>query len=181
MTDQTALAVQQTTNLPTHSSAPALSSKLSELLLSGDSPVVGPKTAGELQAYLDAPQPDWELPTPDRVQNLVSRMSLATAKSRISPEEAKETLDLYWRALKDIPIQHLGLAFDDLLKTATFMPKPAEIRAAALKYTARFDYLRSRARHLVWKHQMEYVAPPADPMPPEEVAALLASVKVGDA
>jgi hypothetical protein len=139
-----------------------LSDKLSALLASGDSPVVGPKTADALQAYLDGPWPEPERPTQDRIDAMVSRLSLATKERRPSEQEARERLDLYWRALRDCTMLDLAAAFDDLLRTSTFMPTPAEVFQRASAAKAKREYRKSRARHLVWKHKQEWRKPIPD-------------------
>lgn len=154
-----ALTTQTGTNLPTLSSEPPLSAKLSALLVSSESPVIGPNTASALQEWIDAPRPDLEPATIARIENMIARLSLATKERLVSGDEAKERLSLYWRALRDVPLADLGLAFDDVLKSSTFMPTPAEVRKAARAHTSRREYRLSRARHLIWLHRTNYVAP----------------------
>lgn len=180
MTDNSATA-----NLPatTKSETPSLPSLLSDrqqaLLLSGESPVVGPKTAAALREFAAA-QPALPLPERDQIDAMIARLSVATAKKATSKDEARELVDLYWRALRDLPLTDLHWAFDELLRTATFLPKPAEVRAMALRPAARRNYLRSRARHLAWKHDVEW-RPPVELATPEDVQAVLAGLRVGPA
>ena len=161
MTDQTNLpaTTAQATNLSTPSFEPPLSDKLSALLTALDSPVVGPITATALREWLAAPRIDPDLPTAERVENMIARLSLATKERAVSEREAKERLDLYWRALRDVPLIDLGRAFDDILKLATFMPTPAEVRSKAARYTALRSYRHSRAKHLVWLHNTRWTPP----------------------
>lgn len=149
----------QATSLSTPSFEPPLSDKLSALLTAQDSPVVGPITAMALREWLAAPRTDPDLPTTDRVENMIARLSLATKERAVSEREAKERLDLYWRALRDVPLVDLGRAFDDILKSATFMPTPAEVRSKAARYTALRNFRHSRAKHLVWLHDTRWTAP----------------------
>ena len=161
MTDRTnlpATTTAQATSLSTHSSEPPLSDKLSALLTAKDSPVVGPITATALREWLAAPRIDPDLPTAERVENMIARLSLATKERAVSEREAKERLDLYWRALRDVPLVDLGRAFDDILKSATFMPTPAEVRSKAARYTALRNFRHSRAKHLVWLHDTRWTA-----------------------
>lgn len=161
------------TNSPTHSLGLPLSDPLLDLLMSGDRAVVGPKTAAELRLFSAQPEPP--PPSKDDVEKMIGALSLATAKAKTSPQEAAAQHDLYWLALKDIPLADLRAAFAGLVRTATFMPKPAEIRAAALRPGSRRRYARSRAQHLVWLHEHEW-EDPAPVAPPDEVRALLTSV-----
>lgn len=153
-----------------------LSARLSALLASGETKVVGPKTAAALRAYLDGPWPDLPMPTPDRIDSMVSRLALATKERKLSDDEATERLELFWRVLRDLPLVDLAAAFDDLLRTSTFMPTPAEVYQRASSHRARREYRKSRARHLVWLHDREWRPPlkPEDMASPEEIAALLA-------
>ncbi len=161
MTDQTNLpaTTAQATSLSTPSFEPPLNDKLSALLTAQDSPVVGPITATALREWLAVPRIDPGLPTAERVENMIARLSLATKERAVSEREAKERLDLYWRALRDVPLVDLGRAFDDILKSATFMPTPAEVRSKAARYTALRSYRHSRAKHLVWLHDTKWTPP----------------------
>lgn len=169
-------------NLATLSSVPPLSEKLSVLLLSGDSPVIGPSAATELRAWLAAIEAYGQPPTPsiDDVENVVSRLSLATKERALTVEENKERLELYWRALNDVPRADLTRAFDVLIRTSKWMPTPAEIHAEAKRHAAKRDYRISRARHLIWKHDREYIAPPADRVTPEEIAQIKRAAGIGE-
>lgn len=67
--------------------------------------------------------------------------------------EANARLDLYGRALKGVAKADLARGTDDLLKTMTFMPTPAEVLKAAGKYAARREHARFRARELLRAHE----------------------------
>lgn len=109
---------------------------------------------------------------------MIGKLAMATAQAKVSDAEAEERVAMYWLALRDLPVADLRVAFLDLLRTATFLPTPAEVRTAALKAGALRRYAKSRARHLVWKHEQEW-KPADDVVPPEELRALLAGVKIG--
>ena len=142
-------SISTANSLPILSSPQPLSAKLSALINSGESPIVGPNTATELRNWLAIPEPQLEMPTEDRIDTMIARLSLATKERRSSYGEAKERLIIYWRALRDIPLVDLAAAFDELIKSQTFMPTPAEIRKAAFAFTAKRNFTRSRAKHLV--------------------------------
>ena len=164
------------TNLPTRLLAPQPPDRLNALLLSGDNPVVGPNTATALRGWIgqaEAYEASLERPTRDRIETMVGRLSIATIKRNMADAEAHEAHDLYHRVLRDLPVIDLAAAFDELLRTAKFMPKPAEIHAAAAIHTKRRAYRISRARHLVWKHETEW-KPPFTPADATEVAGLIA-------
>lgn len=145
--------------------------------MSGDSPIVGPNSAASLRAFADEPEPP--IATRDQVEVMIGKLALATAQTKVSAEEAEERLDLYWLALNDIPVADLRWAFTEILKTATFLPTPAEVRTKAMIPCNRRKYAKSRARFLARKHDTEW-RPPAELMPPDELAAALATLKIGD-
>lgn len=151
----------------------SLDAKLSELVLSSASPVVGPKSANALRAFAAEPEP--QLAERDQVDVMIGKLALATAQPKVSDEEAGERLNLYWRALGDIPLEDLRRAFDDLLRSSTFLPTPAEVRKAAMKHAGRRLYAKSRARFLAWKHDTEW-QPTGEQVNPEELRALLANL-----
>lgn len=160
---------------------PPLSEKLSVLLLSGDSPIIGPTAAFELRTWLAAIEAYGQPPSAslDEIENVVSRLSLATKERALSVEENKERLELYWRALQDIPRADINRAFDVLIRTTKWMPTPAEIHTEAKRHSAKRDYRISRARHLVWKHDREYIAPPAERITAEEIAQIKRAAGIG--
>lgn len=159
-------------SLQTRSPEPQLPDRLNDLLTSGESPVVGPNTAQALRDWL-AGQPELPMPTEEKVDSMIARLSLATAKRKLSEAEAKEVLPLYWRALRDIPLPDLAAGFDDLLRKSRFMPTPAEVRTACSIYTAKRGHRQSRARWLVFIHERDW-REPVETIPPAEVQALLA-------
>lgn len=167
-----------TTNPETPSSGQPLNDKLNLLLMSGDSVVVGPKTAAALRAF--AEEPESALVTEVELTTMIGKLAMATAQPKMSRDESREQLKFYWLALRDLPVADLRGAFFELVKSKTFMPRPAEIRTAAIQQGADRRYAKSRARHLVWLHEREWTQP-AEAVPPEELRKLLAGVKVGDA
>lgn len=137
----------------------------------GDCPIVGPQTAKVLREFSKEPEPD--LPEKHHVENMIGKLSIATAKSKVSDEEAREALDLYWMALNDIPLVDLRLGFKKLIQTATFLPKPAEIRRACGIYGAQRRHMKSRAHYLAWKHDMEWTEPVTEFISAKELKGLL--------
>lgn len=139
--------------------------------------MVGPKSAALLKAFAELPEP--ELATRDQVEVMVGKLAIATAQAKTSDAEADARLEMFWLALRDLPADDLRTGFMDLLRGATFMPTPAEVRTAALRHGAVRRYAKSRARHFAWKHEQEWRPANDDLVRPEELQALLASVKVG--
>lgn len=132
--------------------------------------MVGPNTASQLRAFAAEPEP--ELATRDQVEVMIAKLSMATAGAKVGDEEAKERLELYWLALSDMPVIDLRVAFTDLLRTAKFLPTPAEVRTAALKPGAQRKHAKSRAGHLAWLHDQEW-REPVEMADPTEVKAVL--------
>lgn len=149
--------------------------KLNALLASDDLPVVGPVTAATLRDFAD--QPDPPAATQDQVEVMIGKLAMATAQPKVSDAEARERIELYWRALRDIPLADLHAAFDHLLKTARFLPTPAEVRQAAAPSLNRRLWLKFRAKRLVALHEREW-REPFEMVKPEDVQALLASVNL---
>jgi len=129
-------------------------------VLSTDSPVVGPKTAKQLAAFADEPEPP--LASRDQVDVMITKIAIGTAQARTTDAEASEKLEMYWLALRDIPLDDLRWAFGEIIKTATFLPVPAEVRAVALKPGLKRQNMKSRARYLAWKHDQEWAPPIPD-------------------
>lgn len=179
MTDRdTTARLPATTKSKTPTSGLQLPAKIEALLLSGDSPVVGPNTADQLRAIMDLPEPPTA--TEDQVATMIGKLAMATAQAKVSDQEAEARLEMYWLALRDVPVDDLRAGFVDLIQTAKFLPTPAEVRTAAMRHGAIRRHCKSRARHLVWKHSMEW-QPPREIVAPEELQALLTTVKVGEA
>lgn len=173
MQDTTKTQALTATKSKTPTSAPSLPAKLHDLLMSGETAIVGPQTARQLSEFAATPEP--ETARRDQVEVMIGKLAMATAQAKASEAEANERLELYWLALNDIPVCDLRAAFTELLKTAKFLPTPAEVRQVAIKQGASRRYAKSRARHLAWRHSVEW-RPPVETIPADEVKALLASV-----
>ena len=160
----------QTTSQQTQLSAPCLPDRLNALLASGENPIVGPETAGQLAAFAAIPEPP--LASKAQVEVMIGKLAMATAQGKSSLAEASERLDLYWLALNDVPVDDLRGGFAQLLRTAKFLPTPAEVRSASVKHGAHRKYLKSRARHLAWLHKRDW-QPAVEYVKPEELASLM--------
>src|SRR3546814_12387795 len=62
---------------------------------------------------------------------MLGKLAIALPKAKIDDAEADARLEIYWSALRDIPLPDLRQAYDRLLKTSRFFPTIEEIRAAA--------------------------------------------------
>ncbi len=139
-----------------------------------DSPVVGPKTAAQLRAFLAMPDVH-AMPEREQMDMMIGRLALATAQAKVSEAEANERLEAYWLALHDLPLEDLRWAYAELVKTATFLPTPAEIRAKAQYPGAMRAFRRTRAQMLLTKHEGEW-SEPVEYVKPEEIAQIKADV-----
>lgn len=175
MTDRNNVRTLPSTTRPrgTLTSAPSLPSKLHALLMSGDSPIVGPETAKQLTEFAAAPEP--ELARRDQVEVMIGKLAMATAQAKVSQAEAAERIELYWLALRDLPADDLRAAFLEILRTAKFLPTPAEIREAAMRAGSSRRYAKSRAKFLAWKHLVEW-REPVKSISPEEFQQLKAEM-----
>lgn len=166
-----------TTNPGTLTSAP-LSEKVRDLVCRSesynDSPVVGPKTAAQLRQFLALPDVH-AMPERDQMDMMIARLALATAQPKISQAEADERMEAYWLALHDIPLEDLRWAYAELVKTATFLPTPAEIRAKAQYPGLMRTFHRTRAQMLLTKHEREW-SEPVEYVRPEELEQIKAEV-----
>lgn len=139
-----------------------------------DSPVVGPNTARQLREFLATPDVQ-AMPEKSQVTTMIGRLALATAQAKISEAEAEERMAAYWLALHDIPLDDLRWAYSELVKSATFLPTPAEIRAKAMLPGAMRAFRKTRARMLIAKHEREW-REPVEYVKPEELAQITADV-----
>lgn len=106
---------------------------------------------------------------------MIGRLALATAQAKLSENEADERMDAYWLALHDIPLEDLRWAYAELVKTATFLPTPAEIRAKAQYPGLMRAFRRARAQMLLTKHDREW-SEPVEYIRPEEIEQVKAAV-----
>ncbi|WP_397586664.1 hypothetical protein [Sphingobium fuliginis] len=132
-------------------------------------PVVGPISAGHLQAYVDASVPP--APQLGQIETMMGKLSIALPKREMSDEEANERLDLYWQALKRHALPDLQQAFMTLLRTCKFFPTIAEIEAAVAPIRGRRTRRLVAARLLLMKHQREW-RPSGEPLTADEVRQL---------
>lgn len=153
-----------------------MSDRLNALLDSGDSPIVGPNTAGALRTWLDS-QPELPCASPERIENMIARLAMATKERPLSRAENKVRIDLYCRVLRDVPLIDVVAGFDVLLARCTFMPTPAEVLGACMPSKAKREFRYSRARWLIWLHERDW-QPAVEMAAPEEVQIMLADMRV---
>lgn len=77
--------------------------------------------AGLEQSVIPAP--------PERVEIMVGKLSIAFPRQNLSDAEAEVRLEQYVMGLDDIPLDLLDVAYRAAIKTRTFFPTVAELRA----------------------------------------------------
>lgn len=150
--------------------------KLDELLLSGDLPTIGPKSAEILQQYINAAKPP--MPEREQVEVMIAKLSLATANQKRSVDEEAERLELYWLTLRIYPLVDLRSAFLKLLRTCKFMPTPAEIDSVVQEEGYERRRRVNRAKHLLMIHYREYT-PPKEYVTAKELEDLRKNLQIG--
>lgn len=168
--------VQASQSQPTQWLEPSLPAKLDELLLSGDLPTIGPKSAEILQQYINAAKPP--MPEREQVEVMIAKLSLATANQKRSVDEEAERLELYWLTLRIYPLVDLRSAFLKLLRTCKFMPTPAEIDSVVQEEGYERRRRVNRAKHLLMIHYREYT-PPKEYVTAKELEDLRKNLQIG--
>jgi hypothetical protein len=168
--------VQASQSQPTQWLEPSLPAKLDELLLSGDLPTIGPKSAEILQQYINAAKPP--MPEREQVEVMIAKLSLATANQKRSVDEEAERLELYWLTLRIYPLVDLRSAFLKLLRTCKFMPTPAEIDTVVQEEGYERRRRVNRAKHLLMIHYREYT-PPKEYVTAKELEDLRKNLQIG--
>lgn len=162
----------QVTSRKTLTSGQRLSDKLTALVMGTESPVVGPNTAKALREFSEQPEPP--LPRREQVETMIGKLAIATAQPKVSQAEAGARLELYWLALRDIPLDDLRAGFIELVRTSTFLPTPAQVRKAAMHAGSPRIHAKSRARYLAMLHDWEWKPPLIDEADPKQVKDCLA-------
>ena len=151
---------------------PSLPTKLAAAVNSSTSvmelPVPSPRLLPALRAFIAAIPP---MPTPTDINGMVLKLCTVLASKKMTPAEANVMQQAYQEGLADIPLPDLHAACAELVRSATFMPKVAEIREIASRTMNRRAALQSRCRMLVLRHEREWT-PPAEEITASEVRQL---------
>lgn len=144
-------------------------------MLGSDAPVVGPVSAKALREFSELPEPPQA--SRDQIETMIGKLAIATAQPKVSQAEADERVELYWLALRDLPVDDLRTGFLDLVRTATFLPTPAEVRKAAINAGSVRRHAKSRARYLAWLHDRDWRPAPDGFVDAADVRALIAGAE----
>ena len=131
-------------------------------------PIPGPHLLPALRAVIAAEPPR---PSPTDINGLVLKLCTVLAAKKSTPQEAAVMQQAYQDGLADIPLPDLHSACDQLVKTATFMPKVAEIREASARTMHRRLARQARCRMLVLRHEREW-SPPGEMLTADEAQEL---------
>ena len=160
--------------------APQLPAGLSAVLENGESilevKVPGPTSTALLREFVEF-HSDQVMPTEEEIDTIVSGLALVLPRKKEDTAIAAVKLDVYCKALADIPLADLEAARDHLVKTARFFPTVSEIREAAQRTLGKRNAKIARARLMIRRHEAEW-REPEPVMTPEEFAALKATLPV---
>lgn len=137
--------------------------------MSTESPVVGPNTAKVLGDFASMPEPEYA--TEADIEAMIGMLSLGKPKRQMSKEEAEANLGQYVQILAGSRKADLEAAYDEMLRSKTFMPTVSEVYESVKGFEARRRYRKSRARHLVAIHRREW-SPPVEMATAEDVAGI---------
>jgi hypothetical protein len=141
-------------------------------------PVVGPKSAAVLREFVDYPEPP--LATEDWIEKQIVVLSVKPQRGR-SAVEAQMLINAYVPIMAEHSRVDLGYAIGRLMRESKWFPDISEIVELAVYAKGQRDFKRIQAATLVAKHEREWTPPiPEDQrVAPEEVAALVAELRVG--
>lgn len=100
--------------------------------------------AGLERAVIPAP--------PERIEIMVGKLSIAFPRQNLSDAEAEVRLEQYVMGLDDIPPDLLELAYRQAIKTRTFFPTVAELRALCTGFAMR-HWRIARVRALIASYE----------------------------
>lgn len=140
-------------------------------------PVIGPKSAAELQSFIDHPEPP-----PAEVTWIRKQIGLLSQKPsrRMGTLDAEMIVETFERLLKGYSRADLGYAFGQIMRKSKWFPDVADVIEYADYSVTQRSTKRVRAKMLIMKHERDWTPPiPEDQIiKPEEVQALLAEMKL---
>lgn len=138
-------------------------------------PVVTPEQRAAIPAAIALIEPSLVPATPEQIASSLGTVALAlpTGKSMSDREEGGR-LELYIKALSDIPADILNDACMEAIKRLKFFPKVAELRELAARELARRKWNKATLEILARLHDERYAPPvkPEDMVKPEALAKL---------
>jgi hypothetical protein len=85
---------------------------------------------------LPKPSYRWELAGTEKIRPLLAKLSMACRSGQADDLDRKAQAALYIESLSDLPLRFLSEAVTEWIKTQTFWPSVAELRAVAIKKRA---------------------------------------------
>lgn len=123
---------------PERPCAPQLLAKVDDArMYSGVYHIVTADEAAQLRAALVDLERAVEPAAPERIEIMVGKLSIAFPRQNLSDAEAEVRLEQYVMGLDDIPPDLLELAYRQAIKTRTFFPTVAELRALCAGFAMR--------------------------------------------
>lgn len=135
-------------------------------------PIPGPRLIPALRAFVATEPP---MPSPTDINGLVLKLCTVLASKKVTPQEAEIQQKAYQEGLADIPLPDLHAACAELIRTATFMPKVAEVREVAARTMNRRLARVARCKMLILRHERDWTHPVED-LSGEDVAKLRAEL-----
>jgi hypothetical protein len=123
---------------PERPCAPQLLAKVDDAsMYSGVYHVVTAEEASALRTALAGLERSVQPAAPERIEIMVGKLSIAFPRQNLSDAEAEVRLEQYVMGLDDIPPDLLEQAYRQAIKTRTFFPTVAELRALCTGFAMR--------------------------------------------
>lgn len=165
----------------TPSCVPQLPASLAEVLervrlerpAFADLPLLEPEDRKEVPAALEAVEATLVPATPDQIAAALATVSFALP-SRMTDVDAEARLEVYIKALNDIPVDVLNDACMEAVKSCKFFPKVAELRQFAKPELVRRQWRKFLLEQLAEKHDRDWrpPVPACQLVKPEDLAKL---------
>lgn len=138
----------------------------------GDFPVCEPEVRKQIPVALGEVERSLTPASEEQIAAALATVSLALPTGKgLSDDEEVGRLELYIRALSDVPADILHDACMEAVKRLKFFPKVAELREFASKELARRHWTLATLRMMADVHDERYV-PPSEMVSPSELGKL---------
>ena len=172
---------------PEQPCAPQLLAKVDDArMYSGVHHIVTADEAAQLRVALAVLERSVIPAPPERIEIMVGKLSIAFPRQNLSDAEAEVRLEQYVMGLDDIPLDLLDLAYRQAIKTRTFFPTVAELRALCTGFTMRhWRIARTRALIASYERHEATGRPHPDTLParadPPDAGERRGQTSIGDA
>lgn len=128
---------------------PAESDLATALLQLTDERQVDDPTWPLVEAFADRECPVMPPPEQADIKAIIGTLAGTLKAPRMSLDQGRLQLAMYWRALQDVELFRVQLAAEHFIRTAEWMPTPGQVRTQALTYSHPVYHAHTRARRLV--------------------------------